>query len=111
MRISNKKLLIGFVGVLVLFYGLWQARDFLRGPRVYIKSPEQGGVFDKNPMVVKGQAFDIIKFTLNGRTIFTDENGNFREEILLAKGVNDIEIYAEDKFGHEKRILRTVLLR
>src|SRR3989338_5341052 len=111
MRISHKKFFIGFVGVLVLFYGLWQARDFLRGPRIYIESPTQGEGFDKNPMEVKGRALDVIKFTLNGRTIFTDENGNFKEEILLAKGVNDIEIYAEDKFGHEKRILRTVLLK
>lgn len=109
MRISNKKFLIGTVAVLVLIYGLWQARDFLRGPRIYLEIPKQGEVFDKNPMVVKGQAFDVIKFTMNGRTIFTDENGSFREETLLAKGINDMEIYAEDKFGHEKRIRRTVL--
>ena len=111
MRVSHKKLLILGVGVLLFIYGLWQARDFIAGPRVYLESPFEGEIVEAIPLEVRGQAFDVVKFTLNGRTIFTDEAGNFKEKILLAPGVNDIEIYAEDKFGHQKKINRTVLLK
>lgn len=111
MRVLHKKLLIFIIGVLVLVYGTWQARDFLRGPVINLEAPKQGDVFDKNFIEVKGQAIDVVKFTLNGQTLFTDENGNFKKEILIAQGVNEIEIYGEDKFGHKKRILRTVFLK
>ena len=111
MRVSHKKLLISILGVLVLVYGIWQARDFLSGPRVYLESPKEGEILDQSLLYVKGRAIDVSKFMLDGRTIFTDENGNFEEKILLADGVNYIEIYAEDKFGHAKKIGRTVLLK
>jgi hypothetical protein len=111
MRVSHKKLLIAVLGVLVLIYGVWQARDFLRGPRIYLESPKEGEILGESLLYVKGQALDVSKFMLNGRTIFTDENGNFEEKILLARGVNYVEIYAEDKFGHQKKIGRTIFLK
>jgi len=111
MRVSHKKFLLLISGVLVLAYGFWQARDFLRGPRVYLESPAEGEVFDQSILTVRGQAFDVSKFTLDGRTIFTDEAGRFEEKILLAPGINYLGLYAEDKFGHKKKIERTVLLK
>ncbi|MBI2023820.1 Ig-like domain-containing protein [Candidatus Giovannonibacteria bacterium] len=111
MRVLHKKLLILIAGVLLLIYGVWQARDFLRGPMVRLDNPSNGQIFENDFIEVNGNARDVSKFTLNGRTVFTDEKGDFKEKILIAKGVNDIEIYAEDKFGHEKKILRTVLLK
>lgn len=110
MRILHKKLLLAISGILLLSYGIWQARDFLAGPRVHLESPEEGVTLETGLLAIRGEAFDIVKLSLNGRTIFTDENGNFEEELLLAPGVNLIEIHAQDKFGHEFTIRRTVLL-
>ena len=111
MRVSHKKLFIAIIGVLILLYGLWQSRDYLRGPGVYLESPKEGEVFEESLLKVRGQARYVAKFTLNGRAILIDEEGNFKEEILLAPGINEIEIYAEDKFGQQKRIRRTILLK
>jgi hypothetical protein len=111
MRVSHKKVFIIAGGILLLIYGLWQSRDYLRGPQLYLESPADGAVLTESLISVKGQATDISKFSLNGRTIFTDEDGRFEEKILLAPGINNIELWAEDKFGHQKRIERTVLLK
>ena len=111
MRVSNKKFFLILAGVLVLAYGIWQARDFLRGPRIYLESPQEGEILKENLLAIKGRAYDVSKLMLNGRSIFTDENGNFYEETLLAPGVNILELYAEDKFGHEKTIQRMVFLK
>lgn len=111
MRVSHKKLFFIVAGILLLAYGFWQARDFLRGPRVYLESPQEGAILEDSLLKVKGQAFEVSKFTLSGRSIFTDEEGNFEEKILLAPGINQIELYAEDKFGHQSIIERTILLK
>lgn len=110
MRIFHRKFFLILVGVLVLVYGTWQARDFLRGPRVHLESPSEGMILRESLLIVKGRALDVSKLSLNGRSIFTDGEGNFQEETLLAPGVNILELYAEDKFGHEKIIRRSVLL-
>ena len=111
MRVSHKKLLVSILAILILAYGFWQARDFLRGPRVVLEAPAEGQVFEQSLISIKGQAFDVSKFSLNGRAIFIDENGNFDEKIILVPGINYIEIFSEDKFGHQKKIERTVLLK
>ena len=48
MRVSNKKFFLILAGVLVLAYGIWQARDFLRGPRIYLESPQEGEILREN---------------------------------------------------------------
>lgn len=111
MRVLHKKLFILIAGVLLLIYGVWQAREFLMGPRVHLDSPAEGQIFEDDLVEVSGNAKDVSKFTLNGRTVFTDENGNFKEKILLTKGVNELTLYAEDKFGHNLKISRTILLK
>ena len=111
MRVSHKKFFLILGGIIILAYGLWQARDFIQGPRIYLESPKEGEIFETGLISLKGEAVDVSRLVLNGRTIVIDEEGNFEEKILLLEGVNIIELYAADKFGHEARMLRTVLLK
>ncbi len=111
MRVSHKKPLLAALAVLLLIYGFWQARDLLRGPRINLDRPSEGEIFTESLLEIKGWASEVVKFTLNGKPIFIDEGGNFSEKILLSRGINYIEIYGEDKFGHGKKIGRTVLLK
>jgi len=50
---------------------------------------------------IEGTAKNISEFYLNGRKVFTNENGVFKENLLLAKGINTIQIKAKDKFNHQ----------
>jgi hypothetical protein len=110
MRVLHKKLILFLVGLLVIGYGFWQARDFLGGPKLYLENPKEGETLGKEILTIKGMAQDVTRLTLNGRAIFTDEAGRFEEEILVSPGVNIIELRAEDKFGHERLVRRTILV-
>lgn len=47
-----------------------------------------------------GNAKNAIHLTLNGREIFIDREGDFKEAVSLPFGLNIITLNAEDKFGN-----------
>jgi len=49
---------------------------------------------------IEGNANKAIYITINGREIFIEKNGKFKEPINLPSGMNIITIEAQDKFGH-----------
>lgn len=105
---------IGFILVLVAgfaFYGFNKAQDFLTGPKIIISQPENGQVFSKSYIIVSGQVKNISSLFLNGRKIFTDENGFFNENLLLALGYNIIEVQAKDKFGRSVKEKREIVIK
>ena len=111
MRIFPKKILLLIAGFLVLLYGVWQARDYMGGPKIYLESPTEGEVFEKSLLIVRGRVVDSRELWLLGRRIITDEEGRFEEDFLLAPGLNFITLEARDKFGHEIREERVVLMK
>jgi hypothetical protein len=92
-------------------FGLYKARDFLLGPKIVIESPSNGQTVSSSYLEIKGAAKNISLLYLNGRQIFTDQEGNFKENLLLARGYNIIEVSAKDKFNREARIKREVVLK
>ena len=56
-------------------YGTYQAREYLRGPSLYIESTAQDGAL----VHIGGEAKRIAFLSLNGKQIFTDENGLWQE--------------------------------
>lgn len=108
----NKKYLIILILVIIfLFFGLYRARNFLEGPKIVIESPIDGQAVSSSYLEIKGVAKNVALLYLNGRQIFTDQNGNFKENLLLARGYNIIQIKADDKFNREVKIKREVVLK
>lgn len=52
--------------------------------------------------VVAGNADNAVHVSLNGREIYIDKDGGFREPIILIPGFSVITINATDKFGKNK---------
>ena len=105
------KLIAGIiVGALVIaglgVYTYLQSREYLRGPVIAVEEPKNGALSTTSLITVRGNARNISFLTLNGRQIFTDEQGRFREALLLQNGYNIMTIEAKDRFGHrmEKRL-------
>jgi len=92
-------------------YGLFEAENFLTGPKITINAPQNGQVFTSSDTEISGKVSNISLLYLNGRQIFTDKNGNFKETILLAKGYNIVELRAKDKFGREIKKLQELVLK
>lgn len=93
-------------------YSLYQARKVIEGPMIRIASPYDGTSTSTSMIDIQGTSSNIAFMYLNGRKIFTNDAGEFNENILLFPGHNVIELRAEDKFGktteHTLTIYRTI---
>lgn len=85
--------------ILVLFYALFNARQLISGPKIIIKSPENGISFTTPFIEIVGEAKNTSFISMNGRTIYVNENNEFREQLLLPSGTSIIKIDAQDRFG------------
>jgi hypothetical protein len=100
--LNIKKRLAIFLFSAIAIYAVWNARNLIMGPVIEVIEPQVGATIDSKTLIVKGIIKNGSFISLDGRQIFTDKAGIFREEILPRLGVNAIEIRAEDRFGKEK---------
>jgi hypothetical protein len=98
----RKKLSIGitlFVLSIIIVYAFFNARLIIAGPEIIIKSPENGSSFDYAFIEIVGTAKNTSFISMNGRSIYVDENNQFSEKLLLPPGTSIIKIDAKDRFG------------
>jgi hypothetical protein len=94
------KIIAGVVILFLLFvYGIFQARNLIKGPELLIISPQTGASTAEQVAHITGSAKHISFISLNGRQIFVDPQGNFNEELLLLPGYNLWTISAQDSFN------------
>jgi len=93
-----KILLVVMVAGLIVTYTYYKTRDFIHGPVVIITSPVNGTTVNDSLVEIVGEAKRIAYISINDRQIFTNEEGNFKEKLLLFPGYNIISIKVSDKF-------------
>jgi len=98
-------IIIAFV-LLMVGYTAYEIQKVVFGPRITILSPENGFLATSSAIEIIGTAKNIQDISLDDNKIFTDEQGNFKEELLLSYGYNIITLKANDKFGRgtEKKL-------
>ncbi|OHB09647.1 MAG: hypothetical protein A3G05_00745 [Candidatus Zambryskibacteria bacterium RIFCSPLOWO2_12_FULL_45_14] len=110
IEIKPKTSLLIVLFVVLAVYALYQARALLVGPRVWITSPEDGERVSTPLIVMEGQSRNIAWISLNGRQIFTDEEGRWSEKLIVSEGTSIMTVEASDRFGREtKKSIRIVL--
>jgi len=88
--------------VLLVSYGLFNARNLIIGPTIEIFSPTAKDVeTDVNTVTVKGKVENVAFISLNEKPISVNMDGLFEEKLLLSPGSNTIEIKARDRFKKE----------
>jgi hypothetical protein len=92
--------------VLLVSYGIFNARDLIIGPTVEIFNPSKDIETETNVIEVNGRAKNITFISLNEKPISVDTEGLFDETLLLSPGSNTIQIRARDRF--KKEIVKTV---
>lgn len=86
--------------LIVVGYAIFNSRLFIEGPIITITSPENGSLVTESSLVkIEGTALNIAFLNMNDRQIYTEEDGQFSESLLLHSGYNIIQFTAEDKFG------------
>lgn len=102
---KTPKLIAGMTLIVLVVIGLsiyayFQSREYLQGPLLTIDEPLNGSMSTTSVVAVKGFARNVSFLTLNGRAIFTDEQGRFKESLLLPEGYSIMTLEAKDRFGH-----------
>ena len=100
-KLYIKIIIIAIVVSGIMGYAFYRTEDLIRGPQILIHSPINGRTVDESLVHIEGVARNISSITLNDKTIFIDESGNIKEEVLLIYGYNIITLYAQDRFGRE----------
>jgi len=93
---------IVFATSVVVAYTLFQARFILSGPTVAFTN-EVGMVQQERVVTLEGSAENIVKLTLNGRQIYTDKSGYFKEALVLENGYTIATVEAHDRYGRVRR--------
>jgi hypothetical protein len=90
---------IVLLGLVVVVYSIFQAWKLISGPVIELYTPQNGATYNQTLIEIDGRARNVASINLNGRRIFTDKNGYFREQLLLSPGYNILKLDAKDKFG------------
>lgn len=91
-------LCVGLLSLLVLYVS-FQARFIVAGPTLEVYTDNQ--IVSGRTVAIEGVAQNIVSISLNGRTIYTDENGYFKETVVLEDGYTLTTLRARDRYGRE----------
>lgn len=94
------------VVLILLGYGLFEARKLLMGPQITIESPQNGSSTSTAGVVISGTAENISFLTINDKPSFTDKTGHFAVTISPPAGYTIFTVKAVDRFG--RRVSRSV---
>lgn len=97
------------VGITLLGLFIYQGtRDIASGPLVVIHEPADGHLSSSQLITVTGIARQIAFITLNGRQIYTKEDGTFSESLLVPTGSSILEVVGRDKFNRTTSVRRHI---
>jgi len=98
LRTILRALSIIIIVALFCWYLSYQARFIVEGPVVDF-SNEPAFNQTERKVTLEGQARNIVALTLNGREIYTDQSGYFKEALILENGYTVATITARDRYG------------
>lgn len=93
--LTSCSLLFVFIGV----FAYMKMSFILKGVQIEAKIEK---VEDSSLSIVSGKAPNAMHISLNGREIFIDKDGSFKESIALIPGFSVVTIDAQDKFGNSQ---------
>jgi|TARA_Y100000310_G_scaffold170442_2_gene170609 hypothetical protein len=93
---------IAFLSI-IAGYTYFETHTIVQGPILVVETPHNGSTVEESSIEVVGTAHNIARITLNDRQIFVDQNGVFREQLLLPYGYSIITVAALDRFGRSTK--------
>ena len=109
LRLALGYIIVFTVVALLIFYVAFQARFIVAGPTLDIYTTDL--ISQDRTVTVEGQANNIVAINLNGRTIYTDERGYFKETIVLENGYTIATVRAKDRYGRTTSASRSFVYK
>ncbi len=104
------RILYAILGLAFVGYLAFQLEGLVFGSVLTLAEPQDGAHLRSGHVTVKGEARGVNTLDLNGRKIFTSEDGKFEEELILPYGFNIIQVTAEGRFGRKFNEQRMVYI-
>lgn len=93
--------LVSLLALGILVYAYYRSKDAIWGITI-ASSVEDGAVLDSHLLTLTGNAPHTALFTVNGREILLEKNGDFTDTLLLQDGYTILTMEAKDRFGRIK---------
>jgi ABC-type maltose transport system permease subunit len=101
--------LIAIIIGLIALYVLFQARHIIDGPMIMVSDVAYDGT--SPTIMLSGTTESIVSLSLNGRSIYTDDDGAWSETVVLPVGYTVITLTAEDRYGRVRHVTREYVRR
>jgi hypothetical protein len=111
ISLSTRQWVLTGLGLILVLYIIFQARFIILGPSLTILYPKDAAEVVESTMTMTGIATNVAWLELNGRQIFTDEEGYWSEKLLLQPGPSIMTVKGRDRFGREEeKQVRVILI-
>lgn len=88
----------------------WYELDLFKGPpQVDLENPHQDLKTEQDFILFSGKVSKQAELSINNQPIWTNENGEFSQEVPLQEGLNTIYLVATNKLGKERAIIRNII--
>jgi uncharacterized protein YfaP (DUF2135 family) len=104
------RIAIALVLLLLVGYGLIEARHLLSGPSITIDIPSNYTTFTDGFIALSGTTKNTETLVVNGGLLPIDEEGKFEKTLVLAKGGSILSLTATDRFGRSITERRTIFI-
>lgn len=94
-----RRLLLLLALVIIVGYGIFEARKLIEGPTITILEPRDGTATSSALVTVSGTAENIAFLTINDAPAYTDETGKFVYRFSPPAGYTVVVVAATDRFG------------
>lgn len=105
---SRKYLSIG-IGLLFLAYLVFQLRLLIFTPLLTVFFEDMRQIRVGEEVEITGETNTLNRVSFNGDAIPIDREGAFSQRVTVRKGINRIEIKAENRFGREQMRYITII--
>lgn len=94
---------------LVLGYLVYQLNFIIRSPELIILDPREAiSSIQAESVTIYGKTRGGARLTMNGRDVYVDDEGNFRETILLHEGINTFTFEVSTRFSKKNEKIMTI---
>jgi cytoskeletal protein RodZ len=102
--VTPQKLAVYLIALLIIAgvaYLYSEIGSFSDAPRLILLNPATDAKVKNNSLSVEGMTEKDAKLFINDQPILVNDDGKFKENVTLQKGVNTINLKAINKFGKE----------
>jgi len=100
--------LISALFIFIVLYAHSRTAFLSQGVSLSVENLENGQTIHTRTLTLEGTAKRAIMLTINNRELLIDEEGKFKDILVLHPGLNILTIEAEDRFNNYKELTYTV---